>query len=369
MKAPITIAVLTLHVAIVATILVQPGCKSSEGSLNPEITSPAKASEVQPTATSSLPTEGSANLRAVPTRPVEKLAGQGINEVPVDSFVKPSDELIAPAAPATIDHKTMAPGATSETKYVVKKGDNITKIARTYDTTSAAIMDANGLKRDSMLHAGQVLIIPVSGTPDSSVIATTAPSEDLRPADSGLYIVQKGDSLSKIAIKHHTSVSQLMTLNSMNNTNIRVGQKLKVPGASSIPTTAPTTATHSAPSMAPSAVGESHANAGSVTHKVASGETLGGIAKKYGVTVASIMEANGIKDARKLKIGQILTIKNHKKDASTPSTTLSVEETVTITETVRVQPDAPQANPPANVPSNAVNTMPGSGGTVEFYDL
>ena len=46
----------------------------------------------------------------------------------------------------------------------------------------------------------------------------------------------------------------------------------------------------------------------SATHVVAKGETLGGIAARYNVSVASLKSANGIKDERKLAVGQKLAI-------------------------------------------------------------
>lgn len=45
-----------------------------------------------------------------------------------------------------------------------------------------------------------------------------------------------------------------------------------------------------------------------VTHVVAAGETLGGIAAKYGVSVATLKSANRIADERKLRAGQTLRV-------------------------------------------------------------
>lgn len=59
-------------------------------------------------------------------------------------------------------------------------------------------------------------------TPDYSVVTGSV------EAQSGSYKVQSGDSLSKIASKNGTSVTALQTLNGMTNTNIRVGQVLKL---------------------------------------------------------------------------------------------------------------------------------------------
>ena len=49
------------------------------------------------------------------------------------------------------------------------------------------------------------------------------------------------------------------------------------------------------------------------THTVAQGETLGGIAGQYHVTVASLKTANHIVDEKKLAVGQVLTIPAAKK--------------------------------------------------------
>lgn len=51
-----------------------------------------------------------------------------------------------------------------------------------------------------------------------------------RASSSGrvTYKVKKGDTLGKIASKHHTSVKQIMRLNNLKSTNIRVGQTLVI---------------------------------------------------------------------------------------------------------------------------------------------
>ena len=49
-----------------------------------------------------------------------------------------------------------------------------------------------------------------------------------------------------------------------------------------------------------------------VTYKVKKGDTLSGIAKKYGTTYQAIAKENGIKDPNKIKVGQKLKITTKK---------------------------------------------------------
>lgn len=48
-------------------------------------------------------------------------------------------------------------------KYMVKKGDTLSTIARKYGTTVAKLAKANAIQNPDVIHTGQLLIIP-SGT-------------------------------------------------------------------------------------------------------------------------------------------------------------------------------------------------------------
>lgn len=65
-----------------------------------------------------------------------------------------------------------------------------------------------------------------------------------------------------------------------------------------------------------------------ITHNVRSGETLSGIADKYGVTVRNIMEWNNLKSNRAMR-GQKLTIHTNKKGVSSSSSSSSKPQTIT----------------------------------------
>jgi len=51
---------------------------------------------------------------------------------------------------------------------------------------------------------------------------------DLRPVSTGIVVVKAGDTLFRIALQHRMSVAELMKLNGLTTTLIRIGQKLKV---------------------------------------------------------------------------------------------------------------------------------------------
>ena len=55
--------------------------------------------------------------------------------------------------------------------------------------------------------------------------------------------------------------------------------------------------------------------AGKSTHTVAAGETLSGIAARYRVSVGALKDTNQIKDERKLRVGQVLTLPGGKSAA------------------------------------------------------
>ena len=118
------------------------------------------------------------------------------------------------------------------------------------------------------------------------------------------YTVKSGDTLSAIAKKYGTTVSTLCSINNIKNANlIYVGQKLQIPSGSS-PAPAPT------PSP----------STGYITYTVKSGDTLSGIAQRYGTTVATLCSLNNIKNANLIYVGQKLKIpSNSPSPAPTPS--------------------------------------------------
>ena len=105
------------------------------------------------------------------------------------------------------------PAGNTET-YMVKRGDTVWDIARSFGTTTATIRRLNGLSRSGRIYVGQKLLVT-----------------DKRSSGSGnlTYVVRRGDTLSDIARAFGTSVRSLMRLNNITNVRkLKVGSRLKI---------------------------------------------------------------------------------------------------------------------------------------------
>lgn len=103
--------------------------------------------------------------------------------------------------------------------YVVKKGDNLGKIALRLNTSISELKRANNLSSD-LIQVGQKLTIPIGG---NTKIAGFSPNA------MSTYIVVKGDTLGKIAQRHAISIRELKAANNLNRDLILVGQNLRIP--------------------------------------------------------------------------------------------------------------------------------------------
>ena len=100
--------------------------------------------------------------------------------------------------------------ATSD-EYVVKKGDTLYSIARTYNTSVDKLKEINNLTSNA-LAIGQVLKLPSSNASENVV-----------------YTVKKGDSLYSIAREYGTTVDAIKKLNNITSNTLSIGQKLLLP--------------------------------------------------------------------------------------------------------------------------------------------
>jgi len=144
--------------------------------------------------------------------------------------------------------------------HKVRRGQNLTVIARQHDVTVQEIRDWNKLRSDE-LAIGQGLRIPRE--------------------NKEVYVVRLGDTLSDIADRHDISIDMLRKLNGLKGSRIFVGQQLK---------------------LRPTPLDEA-------VHVVRKGETLSEIGRQFGLTVEKLTRINDLPSNR-IYIGQKLRLRD-----------------------------------------------------------
>jgi lysozyme len=121
--------------------------------------------------------------------------------------------------------------------YIVRTGDTLDSIARTYNTTQAAILQANNLVTTVVI-PGQVLLVPINTvviqpTPTPTVtppVIVLPPPINNTPIFGPRYVVQPGDTMIQIARRANRSPWAIAAANGIYNLNrIFVGQVLIIP--------------------------------------------------------------------------------------------------------------------------------------------
>ncbi len=108
-------------------------------------------------------------------------------------------------------------------KHYVAAGDNWETIARDYNCT---VNDLKVLNPGAKLISGTTLAIPMS--PEEAAIPVAVPVDE--EGGEEIYIVKKGDTLSKIAKQFKISVNTLQSHNNITDPRkVRIGQELKIP--------------------------------------------------------------------------------------------------------------------------------------------
>ena len=185
---------------------------------------------------------------------------------------------------------TQNPNNSSNTEtitYTIKKGDTLWAIARKYGTTVSELADINNIKNPDLIFPGEVIRILTNSTVAGNETSGTG---------SIIYTVKRGDTLSKIAKYYGVSVNQIIALNNITNPNlIYPGEKLRITSISMPNFTRPNN--------------NGNGNNGNyIFYRVRRGDTLYGIARRYGVTVDYLVRLNNIENRNLIFPGQIIRI-------------------------------------------------------------
>ncbi|ERP38688.1 LysM peptidoglycan-binding domain-containing protein [Chitinivibrio alkaliphilus] len=163
-------------------------------------------------------------------------------------------------------------------RYKVQPGDNLSTIARTFNTSVSAIQSINSM-RSSRIVAGRYIFIPVESTQEAERLL----KQRGKPQDTGRqkrrYRVSAGETASEIAHTMGVSLSDMRSWNpDVSLSRIRPGQILTI------------------------YTDHDHAK----THRVVSGDSGYAIARKYGISLDELRQHNPGKNLARLSVGDTL---------------------------------------------------------------
>jgi LysM repeat protein len=230
--------------------------------------------------------------------------------------------IMATAAPAA--------SASSSSGYEVQTGDTLTSIAEQHGMSIDELLQINAIDDPNQIQVGAQLQL----SSQQSGVKDRIQSENEADADSDIqigdtvYEVREGDTLFEIAQEHGVSLGELLTANDINDENVVfAGDFLIIPTSSQDLETVLESQdiamqeTQEIPVVQePEPVAEVDDDSYIVSlHFVARGETPGGIAQRYGITVDQLLMANGLNDVTQVPAGNLLRIPDPSWTGQAPS--------------------------------------------------
>jgi membrane-bound lytic murein transglycosylase D len=185
------------------------------------------------------------------------------------------------------------------TRHEIKRGETLGEIAEDYATTAAVLREINGLSGNT-IRAGAFLMVPHASAGDAtyslSLEARTA--RQLGTERSGTridYQVKSGDSLWSIAERYDVGTAELAGWNAMAPGDVlSVGRSLVIWTAGEL---AAVLAAHGGPEQIRQ-----------ISYVVRRGDSLSAIAGRFRVSLADLLEWNGLTPDRYLQPGQSLVL-------------------------------------------------------------
>ena len=178
-------------------------------------------------------------------------------------------------------------GGSAAASHTVRAGDTLASIAARYGTTVSAIASANGIANPNLIVVGRSLQISGAARPSTTTPGATSGGPQLA---GQRHTVQRGDTIAGIAARYGIRTADLIAWNGLVDGKIYDTTRLVLFNPGTLP-----------------AIGGSTSTPGG-THVVQSGQSLSGIASRYGVSASAIASANGISDPNRIRVGQTLTI-------------------------------------------------------------
>lgn len=170
---------------------------------------------------------------------------------------------------------TNKPSAGGTTTITIQRGQTLSGIALEYNTTVQILVELNNIANPNLIYAGSTLIVPSGESPiDTDGNSTSGQT---------IYVVQRGDTLNKIAAEFGTTARAIAMENNIRNINlIYVGQRLIIP--------------------------TNRYDLNHTLYKIQWGDTLWSISRRYGVPIATIVRLNRIQNPNLIYAGSTIRI-------------------------------------------------------------
>ncbi len=251
-----------------------------------------------------------------------------VNRIDKDYTLNIGELLVIPTTPE------------KKVNYTIKKGDTLSWISMTYNIDTETLIKINKIQ-NSNIKIGEKLSLIDKTTPvtkqeikKAAVSVRLLDDTQILTSNNTEYKVEAGDTLSAIALNYQTSIDDILELNGIEGSNIRVDQILKLPSYAkkrepinyNIYHTVVKGDTLSGISyeynISETLLKEINSISGDKitigqalklipsdkrTHKVSSGETLWAIARKYNVSVDQLMQYNHL-NSTMVPVGKVLTL-------------------------------------------------------------
>ena len=203
-------------------------------------------------------------------------------------------------------------------RHRVLRGEVLSGISRRYQIPMRSVAEVNNLRNPNRLRVGQILLIP---GPALDGMRPTDRSLGSLPRERGkkvFHVVRKGDTLSGIADKYSVGLTSLRRWNNLKGSLIRTGERLTIwlpkERESLYASATLEPAQRSGHSKTPSSVtvrekeaDDRSSGASETVYVVRRGDTLSGIARRYGTTVKDLRRRNALQRSL-IRPGERLTI-------------------------------------------------------------
>lgn len=216
--------------------------------------------------------------------------------------------------------------------YRIRRGDNLSMIAKRHRTTVSQLRRLNGLSNRTLLRPGRSLKVPDNG--GDGIKYVTEEDSARQPTGSGaiaavemrdveFHVVKRGDNLSTIAKRYGLSVSEILKLNELSSRSVlQKGQRIRVrPEVSKSGSKGNSRTARLAGSGAKRAALAVESLKGKKRHPIAlmadravrrhvvkRGETMYDVSKRYKITLSQLAQANKLKINHRVMAGQKLLI-------------------------------------------------------------